>query len=125
METPKKFITITDDAADERLEYRPEGLDAIIYYRRLSREAMDEINRRHQKIDMRRGRTPYIPDDKRVEVNKDIWDHIILGWDGVVGVDGQPVPCTRDIKYKLPGRTMTELLELADSEELGRTSPNS
>jgi hypothetical protein len=49
------------------------------------------------------------------EVDKDILDHVILGWRGVLGVDGAEAPCTRETKWHLPGTIKGQILIAAQA----------
>lgn len=114
----KRFLRVIEE--DERFTYTPESLpDVTITYRRLTADAISEIDRTYQKVDHRRGRQTYIPPDRQRDRAMDIWDYIVLDWNGVVGKDGvSALPCTRENKYKLPGKTKGDILELADADDV-------
>ena len=110
-----RFIELLSE--DEEIAYQPSGADGVVYVRRLTLDIRNEIHRRYQKIDTRHGRREtYIPDHHLVDMEKDLWDYIVIRWDGVAAKKGslEPAPCTRDTKYHLPDRIRQEILALVD-----------
>jgi len=111
---------------DESFEIGDE--ECAFTLRRLDPDVIAESRRRHTSrreteadgrgTDDRRPvfgpRSPVIDVDER-EVDKDILDYIILGWRGVLGLDGAEAPCTREAKWRLPGSVKTEILVAAQA----------
>jgi len=106
---------------DESFEIGDE--ECAFTLRRLDPDVIAESRRRHT---MRREtedgrpasvsglRSPVVEVDER-EVDRDILDYIILGWRGVLGLDGAEAPCTREAKWRLPGSVKTEILVAAQA----------
>jgi hypothetical protein len=83
-------------------------------------EIRNEVQRKYQKIDHRNGRREvFIPEAQLVEVEKDLWDYIIVSWDGVAKYgSAEPLPCTREWKCRLPNDVRQGILALADAANL-------
>ena len=110
-----RHVTIV--AETERLSVTVPGYDSTFTIRRLHPDALETIEARH-RTRTRNKRTGQevteVPADARADHNKDLWDHLVLDWRDVDDGDGQPVPCTRDNKWALPGAIKAALLEYAD-----------
>jgi hypothetical protein len=113
-----RFIEVITD--DECIPYQHSTDHGVIQVRRLSMEARNEIQRRYQKVDHRHGRREvYVPEDKVLEMEKDLWDYIIVKWDGVARYGAtETLPCTREWKGRLPNDVRQGILALADESNL-------
>jgi hypothetical protein len=114
-----RLIELLQD--DEEIPYRHPGTEGVIYVRRLLPEIRNEIQRRYQKTEHRGGRREvFIPEYQTPEVEKDLWDWIVLRWEGVASRVGSndAAPCTRETKYKLPDPVRIGILALADEANL-------
>ena len=104
---------------DESFEIGDE--ECAFTLRRLDPDVIAESRRRHTiRREAEEGgpvssrRSPVVEVDER-EVDRDILDYIILGWRGVLGLDGAEAPCTREAKWRLPGSVKTEILVAAQA----------
>jgi hypothetical protein len=113
-----RYIEVITD--DELIPYQHSPDHGVISVRRLSEEVRSEIRQRYQKTDFRHGgRIVYIPEDKVLEVERDLWDYIIVRWEGVARYGStETLPCTRDWKSRLPNDVRQGILALADAANL-------
>lgn len=109
-----RYIELIAD--DEVIEYHPPGLDGTIYCRRLTIDTRNDIQLRYQKTSHRGGRHVFVPEEKTPDVEKDLWDYMVVRWDGVMMRPGsaESAPCTRETKYRLPETIRIGILALAD-----------
>lgn len=114
-------VQIIED--DERFEFTPEGCaPSVFILRRLTFEAVEEIDARYRrKVYNKRTRQTEvtIPPESGPERAADIYDYVILDWREVEGANGQPVPCTRANKAKLPGDVKVAIMAMADAANVG------
>lgn len=87
----------------EEFPFTPSGFDGVtIWYRRVSDEQIEEIDRKYRRIDTRHGRREvYIPEERLVERSREIVDATVVRWEGIRDKAGQPVPCTSASKAHL------------------------
>lgn len=90
----------------ERLEWKHEDTETSLYYRRPTTHFQRELQAKHTK----KG----ITDDNAVVAELIEW--AILGWDGVIGSDGEPVEFDKELIRNLPelykAQFITALYEL-------------
>jgi hypothetical protein len=113
-----KFLTLLDQ---EQFAFTPRGFESVILtYRRLTPDALEEVTRKYRKSEVRDGRRVWYvrPEDEPAR-DLDLWDHVLVNWEGIVGRDGQPLPCDRANKIRFSQQypqTAAALLEEARSD---------
>jgi hypothetical protein len=94
---------------DEEERFEVPFEESVLICRRLSRRMMREIEARHTKMRWRPGGVQ-APEVEQPKVEEDWIDHCIVGWRGVVGRDGEDVPCERAYKLLLPPAVLNRVI---------------
>jgi len=117
------FVQIID--TDEAFDWQPtddetgKQYDSVFQLRIVN----DDVDK-----DLRKKRTRRVWDKKqRRQVDEldeaayvgDLLEHAIVGWTGIKGTKGNDVPCTADMKTRLPERWKTEILRMCAGKEGG------
>lgn len=109
------FIEIVEDGETFEL---PIG-DSILTLRRFDSEVYRKIEKKHTKKEKNYRTGQMIKDVDEYAVNLDLLDYMIIGWKGVRSpVSGEDVPCTKEMKSKLPGAVKIQVTEACDSESI-------
>jgi hypothetical protein len=101
---------------DERLALALGG--SVLYYRRLSLGALAAIERQQMRLlapAQGLGPRPWLPPQA---LEAAVAAHVLVGWQGVLGPDGQPVPYDPATALRLPIAARRRLVERAHSPEL-------
>ena len=100
----------------ERLALPLEG--SVLFYRRLSLGALAAIERQQLSLlppSQGQGPRPWLPPQA---LEGAIAAHVLVGWQGVLGPDGEPVPYCPAAAQRLPIAARRRLVERAHSPEL-------
>lgn len=110
------FIQIIED--DERFELAFN--DSALLCRRVSRQKVREIERRHTRMRFRPGgvQAPVVDDE---QVADDLLDYCIVDWHGVVDSRGEAVLCERKYKLLLPPSVLNEVMTACVQQVTART----
>lgn len=72
--------------------------------------------KRPGKVEYKNGqRFEYVPKDVEERRNEDIWDFCLVSWKGLVNKDEEPIPCTRENKVLLMGKSVVFARFIAES----------
>jgi len=101
---------------DERLALPLGG--SVLYYRRLSLGALASIEKQQMRLlppTQGQGPRPWLPPQA---LEGAIAAHVLVGWQGVLGPDGEPVPYNPAAALRLPIAARRRLVERAQRPEL-------
>ena len=109
------YIEIVEDQETFELEIG----DSRLKLRRFNAEEHKQIEKRHTKKEKNLRSGQWIRDTDDYAVNEDVLDYIILGWEGIKSpVTGEDVPCTKEMKQKLPGSVKLRILDACDADSI-------
>jgi len=109
------FIEIVEE--EETFEY-PIG-DSTLILRRFDSELYRDIEKRHTKRHKNLRQGGWIDDQDTYAINADLLDYMVTGWKDVKSpTTGEDVPCTREMKLKLPNVVKVEILEACDADSI-------
>ena len=94
---------------DEEEHFEVPFEESVLICRRLSRRVMRDIEARHTKMRWRPGGVQ-APEVDQPGVEEDWIDYCIVDWRGVVGRDGEEVPCERAYKLLLPPAVLNRVI---------------
>lgn len=87
--------------------------------RRFDSETYKDIERKHTKRHKNFRQGGFISEIDDYAVNEDLLDYMIVGWEGVKSpTTGQDVPCTREMKLKLPNTAKVQIVEACDADSI-------
>ncbi len=109
MNEPRPNLTLVDP--DERLPLELGG--STLFYRRLSLGALASIERAQTVILPAAGGEPPRAVLPRAALEAAILDHVLVGWQGVLGRRGREEPFSRAAARRLPGGVREALLRRA------------
>lgn len=80
-----------------------EDSEGGITIRLASGEALNDIDKKcvKKKVEYRKGQryeVVNVNDEKRSTL---LWDYVIVDWEGVTDLEGNPIPCTQENKHRL------------------------
>ena len=109
------FIEIVEDQETFELEIGDSGLTL----RRFDSEIYRRIEKKHTKTNKNYRTGQMIKDTDEYAINIDLLDYMVVGWKGVKSpTTGEDVPCTKEMKAKLPGSIKIQITEACDSESI-------
>jgi len=87
--------------------------------RRFDTEVYRKIEARHTKKQKNFRQGGWIKEVDDFAVNEDLLDYMIVGWKDVKSpITGEDVPCSREMKIKLPSSVKIEIIEACDSDNI-------
>lgn len=116
------FIHIVDET--DTITWQPESedgtkLDSVLTLQVLSDKQLSDLRKRHNKTAFKHGQR--VEDFDSFGFTNDVVDAAIVGWTGVFrGGTDDPLPCTREVKLRLPERLKIEVVRLCAGREAGR-----
>ena len=109
------FIEIVE--AEETFEL--EIGESVLTLRRFDSELYKKIEKRHTTKSKNLRQGGWIKEVDEYAVNEDLLDHMIVDWKKVKSpLTGEDVPCTREIKMKLPGSIKVQIIEACDTDSI-------
>lgn len=109
------FIEIVEGQETFELEIG----DSALTLRRFDSEVYKRIEKKHTKKEKNYRTGQVIRDVDEYAVNLDLLDYMIVDWRGVKSpTTGEDVPCTKEIKQKLPGSVKMRITEACDSDSI-------
>ena len=99
-------INLTDPNPPVKFYFNEDAPDSgYLLLRRVSTAEGQRIRKlcsKKQPPEYKRGQRFELPDKIDEErLAREIWDYSIAGWDGLTDQNGDPIPCTTDMKIKL------------------------
>lgn len=122
----KRFVRIVED--DERLAYEPiddetgDTLGCKFYYRRVPAKVRREITKKNtrQIRDKRTGLVSEVTDQDQVAA--DMLTYAVLGWEGIVNQNDEPVVFDKATLFKLPEFLLAKLIPVVTGQQEGSTA---
>ena len=109
------FVEIVEDKETFELEI---GASALTL-RRFDSEKYRQIEKKHTKRQKNYRTGEMIKDPDEYAINADLLDYMIIDWKGIKSpTTGEDVPCTKELKLKLPGAVKLKITEACDSESI-------
>lgn len=109
------FIEIVEDQETFELEIG----DSVLTLRRFDSEVYKKIEKKHTKREKNYRTGQVIKDVDEYAVNLDLLDYMIIDWRGIKSpTTGEDVPCTKEVKQKLPGSVKIQITEACDSDSI-------
>lgn len=109
------FIEIVEDEETFELEIG----DSMLTLRRFDSEVYRKIEKKHTKREKNYRTGQVAKDVDEYAVNADLLDYMIVDWKGIKSpTTGADVPCTKEMKRKLPGAVKIQITEACDSESI-------
>ena len=93
--------------------------ESTLTLRRFDSELYKNIEKRHTAKSKNLRQGGWIKEVDEYAVNEDLLDHMIVGWKNVKSpLTGEDVPCTREMKLKLPGSVKVRIIEECDTDSI-------
>ena len=109
------YIEIVEDQETFELEMG----DSRFTLRRLDSETYKGIEKKHTKKEKNLRTGQWIRDVDDHAVNADVLDYVIVDWAGIRSpTTGDDVPCTKEMKQKLPGSVKLRILDACDADNI-------
>ena len=115
------FIEIVEDHETFELEMG----DSKFTLRRLDSDVYRNIEKKHTRKEKNLRTGQWIRDTDDHGVNEDVLDYVVLGWEGIKSpTTGDDVPCTKEMKQKLPGNVKLRILDACDADSITEKKTN-
>ncbi|MBW2599928.1 MAG: hypothetical protein JRD89_12630 [Deltaproteobacteria bacterium] len=109
------FIEIVEDRETFELEIS----DSTLTLRRFDSEAYRQIEKRHTKKQKNLRTGQIFTETDEYAVNADLLDYMIVDWKGIKSpITADDVPCTKEMKNKLPGSVKVQIIEACDADSI-------
>ncbi|MBW2559972.1 MAG: hypothetical protein JRE40_03840 [Deltaproteobacteria bacterium] len=109
------FIEIVEDQETFELAIG----DSVLTLRRFDSEVYRRIEKKHTKKQKNYRTGQMVREVDEYAVNLDLLDYMVVDWKNVKSpVSGEDVPCSKEIKAKLPGSIKMQITEACDSESI-------
>lgn len=116
------FIQIVDE--HQTFTWQPEAedgsrLESVLTLQVLAEDTLKALRKKHNQVVFKHGQR--VDDFDSFGFTNDVVDKAIVSWEGVFkGGTDDPLPCTREVKLKLPERLKIEIVRLCAGREAGR-----
>jgi hypothetical protein len=117
------FVQIID--TDDAFDWQPinddtgQPYDSVFQLRIITDEVDKDLRKRRTKSVLDRKKHQMVDKLDEAAYVGDLLEHAIVGWSGIKGTKGNDVPCTPDMKTRLPERWKTEILRMCAGKEGG------
>jgi len=109
------FIEIIEDQETFQLEMG----DSAFTLRRFDSETYRKIEKKHTKREKNLRTGQIFREVDEYAVNADLMDYMIVDWKGIKSpTTGSDVPCTKEMKNKLPGSVKVQIVEACDADSI-------
>ena len=109
------FIEIIEDQETFELEIG----ESAFTLRRFDSETYRKIEKKHTKREKNLRTGQIFREVDEYAVNEDLMDYMIVGWRGIKSpTTGNDVPCTKEMKNKLPGSVKVQIIDACDADSI-------